>query len=87
MHVFDAAEVTIERSGKDDDRDMRVLAAETVCDFGTELASSQMVVENGDIDVVEELDGLFDSGGGNALIAMLAENGGSEVQIGWFVVE
>jgi hypothetical protein len=46
-----------------------------------------VVVEDGDVDVVEELGGFFDGGGGDALVTVLAEDGGAKVKIGGFVVE
>src|SRR3984885_2751757 len=87
MHVFDAAEEAVEGGGEDDDGDVRTTAAEERGDLGTELAGAQVVVENGDVDVVEELGGLLDGGGGDTLVAVLAEDGGAEVQVGWLVVE
>lgn len=87
VHVFDTAEITIECGGDDDDGDMRATAAEVGGNIGTELAGSEVIVEDGDVDVVEELSGLFDGGRRNALIAVLTEDGGAEMEIGWFVVE
>ena len=87
MHVLDAAEVAVERGREDDDGDVRTAAAKKAGDFGAELARAKVVVEDGDVDVVEELGGLFDGGGGDALVAMLAQDGGAEVEVGGFVVE
>src|ERR1700677_3605084 len=87
MHVFDTAEEAVKRGGEDDDGNVRTAAAEERSDLGTELAGAEMVVENGDVDVVEELGGLLDGGGGDALVAMLTEDGGAEVQVGGFVIE
>jgi hypothetical protein len=87
MHVFDTAEEAVEGGGEDDDRDVRATAAEECGDLGTELTSAEVVVEDGDVDVVEELGGLLDGGGGDALVAVLAEDGSAEVQVGGFVVE
>ncbi len=87
MHVFDAAEVAVERGGEDDDGDVGAAAAKEGGDLGAELAGAEVVVEDGDVDAVEELGGLFDGGGGDALVAVLAEDGGAEVEIGGFVVE
>ncbi len=87
VHVFDAAEVAVERGGEDDDGDVRAAAAKESGDFGAELAGAEVVVEDGDVDVVEELGGLFDGGGGDALVAVLAEDGGAEMEVGRLVVE
>ncbi len=87
VHVFDAAKVTIQRCGENDDGNVRAAAAEKRGDFGAELAGSEVVVEDSDVDIVEEVCGFFDSGGGDALIAMLTQDGGAEVEIGGFVVE
>ena len=54
MHVFDAAEVAVERGGEDDDGDVGAAAAQESGDFGAELAGAEVVVEDGDVDVVEE---------------------------------
>jgi hypothetical protein len=87
MHVFDAAEVLIDGCGEDDDGDVGTAAAEEGGDLGTELAGAEVVVEDGDVDVVEEFSGLLDGGGRDALVAPLAEDGGAEVQVGGLVVE
>jgi hypothetical protein len=87
MHVFDAAEVAIERGREDDDGDVGATAAEERGYFGAELACSEVVVENRDVDVVEEVGGFFDGGGGKALVSMLAQNGSAEVEIRGLVVE
>jgi hypothetical protein len=87
VHVFDAAEEAIEGGGEDDDGDVRAAAAKEGRNFGAELACAEVIVEDGDVYVVEELGGFFDGGGGDALVAVLAEDGGAEVKIGGFVVE
>ena len=87
VHVLDAAEVAVERGGHDDDGDLGAAPAQIGGDFGAELAGAEVVVEDGDVDLVEELGGFFDGGGGNACVAVLAQDGGAEMQIGWFVVE
>ncbi len=87
MHVLDAAKVLVEGSGEDDDGDMRAASADERGDLGAELACAEMVVEDSYVDVVREFSGLFDAGGGDALIAALAEDGGAEVKIDGFVVE
>ena len=87
VHVLDAAEVAVEGCGEDDDGDVRAAAAEERGDLGPELAGTEVVVEDGDVDVVEELGGLFNAGRGDALIAALAEDGGAEVEVDGLVVE
>src|ERR1700733_11879203 len=87
MHVFNAAEVAVERGGEDDDGHVRTAAADERGDLGAELASAEGVIEDCDVDVVEELSGLLDGGGGDALVTVLAEDGGAEVQVGGLVVE
>jgi hypothetical protein len=87
VHVLDAAEVTVERGGEDDDGDVGAATPEVGCNLGAELTGSQVIVEDSDVDVVEEFGRLFDGGGGDALIAVLTKDGGSEMEIGWFVVQ
>jgi len=87
MHVFDAAEETVERGGEDDDGDVGASAAKKCSDLGAELACAKMVVEYGDVDAVEEFRSFFDGGGGNALVAVLTQNGGAKVEVGRFVVK
>ena len=53
MHVFDAAEVVVERGGEDDDGDVGAAAAKKGGDFGAELAGAEMVVEDGDVDLLK----------------------------------
>ncbi len=55
VHVLDAAEAALERGGEDDDGDLGAAAAQLGGDFGAELAGAEVVVEDGDVDVVEEL--------------------------------
>jgi hypothetical protein len=87
MHVLNAAEVTVECCREDDDGNVWATAAKEGGNFGAELAGSEVIVKDGDIDIVEVVDGLFDSRGGQALIAMLTQDGGAEVEIGWLIVE
>jgi hypothetical protein len=87
VHVFDAAEVAVECGGEDDDGDVGTAAAEKRGDLGAELTCAEVIVEDGDVDVVEEVGGFFDGGGGDALVAMLSQDGGAEMQIARFVVE
>jgi hypothetical protein len=87
MHVFDAAEVAVERSGEDDDGDVGSASAKKGGDLGAELAGAKVVVEDRNVDAVEEFGGLFDGGGGNALVAVLAKDGSAEVQIAGFIIE
>jgi hypothetical protein len=87
VHVLNAAEEAVEGSGEDDDGNVGAAAAKKRGDFGAELAGAEMIVEDGDVDVVEMLDGLIDGGGGNTLVSVLAEDGGAEVEIAGFVIE
>jgi hypothetical protein len=87
VHVFDAAEVAVEGGGEDDDGDVGAAAAKESCDLGAELAGSEMVVEDGYVDVVEELGGFFNGGGRDALVSVLAEDCGAEMEIVRFVVQ
>jgi hypothetical protein len=87
MHVFDTAEVAVERGGEDDDGDVGAAAAKKSGDLGAKLACAEVVVEDRDVDVVEEIGRFFDGGGGDTLVAMLAQDGGAKVQIARLVVE
>ena len=87
VHVFGAAEETLERGGEDDDGDVGTAAAQQAGDFGAELPGAEMVVEDSDVDVVEELGCLFDGRGGNAVVAVLTEDGRAEKEIVGVVVE
>jgi hypothetical protein len=51
------------------------------------LAGAQVVIEDGDIDGIEVLHRFLDGGGWETLVAVLAEDGGAEVEIVDFVVE
>ena len=55
--------------------------------LGTELSSSQMVVQHSDIDLVEQLLRFVDGARGVRQVAMLAQDGGSKEQILWIVVK
>jgi hypothetical protein len=87
VHVFDAAEEAIERGGEDDDGNVGAAAAEQRGYFGAELACAEVIVEDGDVDFIEELGSFFDGGGGDALVAVLAEDGGAKMKVGGLVVE
>src|ERR1700722_8273947 len=86
MHVFDSTEETVERGREDDNGDVGAAAAEQSGDLCTELAVAEVIVQDRDINVIEELGGLFDGGGGNALIAMLTKDGGAENEVVGLVV-
>jgi hypothetical protein len=87
MHVFDAAEEAVERGGEDDDGNVGAAAAEEGSYFGAELACSEMIVEDCDVDFVEELGGLFDGGCGEALVAVLTQDCGAEMEVAGLVVK
>jgi hypothetical protein len=87
VHVFNAAEVAIERCRENDDGNVRAAAAKESGYFSAELAGSEVVVEDRYVDLVEEVRCLFDGGSGEALIAVLAQNGGAEMEICGLVVE
>ena len=65
VHVFHSAEVAFERGGHDDDGDVGAAAAQQGGDFGAELPGAEMVIEDRDVNLIEELGGLFDGGGVN----------------------
>jgi hypothetical protein len=46
-----------------------------------------MVVEHCNIDIIEELCRLLNSGSWNAMVPMLAKNSGAQVKIGGLVIE
>jgi hypothetical protein len=59
-----------------------------VCrNFGAEASRAKVVIEHCDIDVVEGLSGLLDCGSWNAVIAVLAQNGGPKMKICRFIIE
>jgi hypothetical protein len=87
VHVFDAAEITVKGGGEDDDGDVGAAAAQDCGDFSAKLTGAEVIVEDGYVDVVEEFGGFFDGGGGDALVSVLAKNGGAEMKVGRFVVE
>jgi hypothetical protein len=87
MHVFDTAKEAVERGGENDDGDMRATTAKERGHFGAELAGAEVIVEYGDVDIVEELGGFFDGRGGDALVAVLTQDGSAEMEIVWLVVE
>jgi hypothetical protein len=87
MHVLGASEVALERSGEDDDGDVRAAAAEVGGDLGPELPGAEMIIEDRDIDIVKDLGCLLNGGGRDALIAVLAKDGSAEMQVGRLVVQ
>jgi hypothetical protein len=87
VHVLYAAEVAVEGGGEDDDWDVGAASTQAGGDFGAELAGAEVVVEDRNVNVVKKLGGFFDGGGGNALVTVLAKDGGAKVKVGWFVVE
>ncbi len=87
MHIFHATEVPVQRRRKNNDRNMRASATKKSGDLSAKLASSEVVVEHGDVDFIEELRGLLDRGGRDTLIAVLAQNGRAKMQISRLVVE
>jgi hypothetical protein len=87
MHVRGAAEFMLERGREDDDGDFGAARAEAGGDCGAEFAGAEVVVEHGDVDLVDQGHGLFDGGGGFGLIAVLAEDGGAKVEICRLVIE
>jgi hypothetical protein len=87
VHVLDSAEVSLERGRHDNDGNLRASAAKLGGDFCAELAGAEVVVEHGDIDLVEELVGFFDSGSHEGVIAVLAKDCGAEMQVDGIVVE
>jgi hypothetical protein len=87
MHVFNAAEEAVEGGGEDDDGNVGAPASKQSGDFGSELTCAEVVVENGDVDVVEELGCFLDCGGRDALISMLPKNGGTEMQVAGLIVK
>ena len=87
VHILGTAEMTFEGGGEDDDGNMGTAAAKKTGDLGPELARAKMVVQNGDVDVVEELYGLLDGGSRHALVAVLSKDSRAKMQIRRFVIE
>ena len=87
MHVFHTAEVPVERSRKNNDRNMRPTAPKQSRNLSAELARSKVIIEHRDIDIVEELRRLLDRRGRNTLVAVLAQNRSSKMKIRRLVVE
>jgi hypothetical protein len=87
MHVFDTAKVAVESGRENDDGDVGMTASKVGCYIGAKLSCSQVIVEDGNINFVEELGGFFDGGGWNALVAVLAEDGGPQMQVGWLIIQ
>jgi len=87
VHVLGSAKEAVECGGKNNDGYVRPAAAQETGHFGAELSCSEVVVENGDIDIVEEFGCLLDRGRGNAVVTMLAENGGTEEQVIGLIIE
>jgi hypothetical protein len=66
---------------------MGTAAAKKIGDLGPELSGAKVVVEDGDVDVVEELYGLLDGGSRDALVAVLSKDSGAKMQIRRFIIE
>jgi hypothetical protein len=87
MHIFDTAEEPIEGGRENNDRDVGAAAAKERGDFCPKLACAEVVIQYGDVDLIEEFGRLFDSCGGNTLVAVLAKDGRAEMEVTGLVVE
>jgi hypothetical protein len=65
MHVLNSAEAALERGGHDDDGHLGTALAQLGSDFGAEFAVAEVVVEDCNIDMIEQLIGFLDGGGGD----------------------
>lgn len=87
MHVLHSTKVALQGGGHDDDGDLGAVFAQFGCDFGAELACPQVIVEDGDVDLVEELVGFVDGSGGERGVTVLAEDSGAKMQCDGIIVE
>jgi len=87
MHVLDPAETPLQGGGHDDDGNLGAAFAKLGGYLSAELAGAEMVVEDRDVDLVEELGSLFNSGGGDRAVTVLAEDGPPKVEINGVVVK
>lgn len=87
VHVFDTAEASFEGGGEDDDGHLRALLAERCGDLSAKFACSQVVIEYGDIDLVEEGLRLFDGSGSLGMIAEFAQDGRAQQEVFRVVIE
>ena len=87
MHILYAAKVPVQRRRKNDDRNMRAPATKQSSDLGAELAGSKVIVENGNVDSIKVLRSLLDGRGRNALIAVLAQDRGAQMQVAGLVIK
>src|SRR5512147_2821850 len=87
MHVSDAPEATLECGRHDDDRNFRTALAERVSDFSAELSCAEMVVEHGDVDVMQLGYGFVDRTGGGYFVSVAAQDSSAEQKMVFEVVE
>jgi hypothetical protein len=87
VHILGPAEVTLQGCRQDDDWNLGAVTTKVRGDLGAEPTRAKVVIEHGNVDMVEGLGGFLDCGGGNATITVLAQNSGSEVQIRRLVIE
>ena len=87
VHVLDSAEAAVQGSGHDDDGYLGTALAQLGGDCCAELAGSEVVVEDGDVNLIQEPICFLDRGGGESCIAMLAEDCAAQVKVHGVVVE
>ena len=86
VHVFHPAKAPLQGGGKDDDGHFRPAPAQNAGHLRTELARAQMVIEHGDVDLVDQLLRFADGARSVGYVTVLAQDGGSKEQIFWIVV-
>src|SRR5262249_31803371 len=72
---------------ENNDRHFRATLTEFGCYVGSELPCAQMVVEYGNVYLIQKLARLFDSGSGFGQVPVLAEDGGSQQKVLWMVIQ
>src|SRR6185369_10362420 len=87
VHVSDAAETAFQSCRQDDDRDFGSRLAKSFGHVGAELSVSEVIVEHSDVDLVDVGFSFFNGTGRNDVVALLLENGGTQKQIFFAIIE
>src|ERR1700679_4004720 len=87
MHVLNTAEIAVKSRRDNDDGHMRTPPPQKGRDLRAKLARAKVVVEDGNVDRIEQLDRLINRCGRDALVAMLSQNCRTKIEVIGFVIE
>src|SRR6185437_2638838 len=85
--VFDPAKTAFERCRHDDDGNLRAAATQLCRDLRAKLTCAKVIVQDGDVNLIQHQVGFLDGGRGDRGISVLTEDRGAEMQVYRIVVE